>query len=152
MASPSLNDFIAAEAIALGDFVSFVEASEAAGRLLVNSGLVVDGYVSEIIEIIQNQGPYMVIAPGVAIVHGRPSESVLKTGGSMVIDASGVISGNEKNDPVRVILAISAKDDEEHLQMLKTIAELFNQPEMIEKLANCSSSGEVLNLISTNLQ
>jgi len=152
VASPSLSDFVAADAIAFGDFVSFLEASEAAGRLLVNSGLVVDGYVGEITEIIENQGPYMVIAPGVAIVHGRPSESVLKTGGSMVISASGVISGNKKNDPVRVIIAISAKDDEAHLQMLKTIAELLNQPGMIEKLANCSSSGEVLNLISTNLQ
>jgi len=152
VASPSLSDFIAPDAITFGEFGSFLTASEAAGELLVSSGLVVSGYVDEITEIIQKHGPYMVIAPGIAIVHGRPSGSVLKTGASVVIDSTGVISGNEKNDPVKVVLAISAKNDAEHLQMLKSIAELFNQPGMVEKMANCSSSGEVLNLISINLQ
>ena len=152
MASPSLSDFIAPDAITFGEFGSFLTASEAAGELLVSSGLVVSGYVDEITEIIQKHGPYMVIAPGIAIVHGRPSESVLKTGASVVIDSTGVISGNKKNDPVKVVLAISAKNDAEHLHMLKSIAELFNQPGMVEKMVTCSSSGEVLNLISINLQ
>ena len=151
MASPSLNEFIAPEAITFGHFESFLEASEAAGDLLVSSGLVLKRYVDEILEIIQTQGPYMVIAPSVAIVHGRPSDSVIKTGASVVIDREGVISGNEKNDPVRVIIGISAKDDAAHLQMLSAIAEVFSQPKAVENLVNCSSSGEVLDAFSINL-
>ena len=44
-----------------------------AGDALVASGVTTDEYTQEMIETVETLGPYIVIAPGFALAHSRPS-------------------------------------------------------------------------------
>lgn len=151
MASVDLNDFIPEGCIGFFSGSSFVDAASTASSLLVNAGVTRDSYPAEVKQIIENQGPYMVIAPGVAIVHGRPDANSTGSALSILVCDSDLISGNKKNDPVRVVFAISATSNETHLQMLQTLSEFLLVEGTIEKLQLCSTVSEVRQLLTKNL-
>ena len=46
------------------------------GQLLVNSGKVKETYIEKMEEAFHDLGPYMVMAPGIAMPHARPSGDV----------------------------------------------------------------------------
>ncbi|MDR9362684.1 MAG: PTS sugar transporter subunit IIA [Microbacteriaceae bacterium] len=152
MASVNLNDFIPDGCIQISQANSFLEASSKAALLLEQAGVVKAGYEAEVIQIIKENGPYMVLAPQVAIVHGRPSEGTDKTAAAVFISESELISGSEKNDPVRVIFAISATSNEEHIEMLKTLALFLTNSGVVEKMQQCSTVSEVRDIFSQYLQ
>ena len=47
-------------------------AVEAAGRALNASGATDAGYGTDMVRMIEEHGPYVVIAPGLALAHARP--------------------------------------------------------------------------------
>lgn len=152
MASANLNEFIPEGCVRFSDSETFLEASSEAAELLVKAGVAADGYPSEVLQIIEEQGPYMVIAPHLAIVHGRPSEGSSSTAASILIGKPGWQSGNQKNDPVRVIFAISATDDEQHIDMLRTLAAFLVIPSVISDLQKSSTVSEVRQILSQSLR
>lgn len=152
MASINLNDFIPDGCIQISSAESFLKASSEATLMLEQAGVVKAGYESEVIQIIRENGPYMVLAPQVAIVHGRPSEAASKAAAAVFISETDLISGSEKNDPVRIIFAISATSNEEHIEMLKTLALFLTNPGVVEKMQECSTVSEVRHIFSECLQ
>ena len=63
------------------------------------------------IETVEKMGPYIVIAPGLALAHSRPSEAVLKTGLSWVRLSTPVKFGNKANDPVSLVIGLAGHDE-----------------------------------------
>ncbi|MFC6355061.1 PTS sugar transporter subunit IIA [Luethyella okanaganae] len=96
-------------------------AIHAAGELMVASGGCEPSYVAAMEDGVVTYGPYIVIAPGVAIPHARPERGVLAQGTAVVTLAHGVDFGEESNDPVDLIIAFTAHDKESHLQTLQTL-------------------------------
>ena len=70
-----------------------------AGAGLVAGGATTDAYTDEMIDAVEKHGPYIVIAPGIALAHSRPSPAVLSGGLSWVSLATPVEFGNAANDP-----------------------------------------------------
>ena len=77
------------------------DAIRLAGKGLVAAGFTTDAYTDQMIETVEKMGPYIVIAPGLALAHSRPSEAVLdllppqkgafsKEDGEAVIGADGL--------------------------------------------------------------
>ena len=65
-----------AEAILVGATAAgWREAVRLAGAALVRSGAAREGYSDEMIRMIDEHGPYVVIAPGLALAHARPGEA-----------------------------------------------------------------------------
>ena len=151
MASVALNDFIPEGCIEFFSGSSFLEAASTAASLLVEVGAAREGYPAEVQQIIQQQGPYMVIAPGVAIVHGRPDADSTGSAASLLISSSDLVSGNQKNDPVRVLFAVSATSSERHLQMLQSLSEFLLVEDTVQKLQSCSTVSEVRQFLPQNL-
>ena len=152
MASANLNEFIPEGCVQFSEAEPFLVAASEAAELLVKAGIAPNTYPAEVVEIIQEQGPYMVIAPHLAIVHGRPSESSISTAASVLIGKSGWVSGNDKNDPVQIIFAISATDDEQHIEMLRTLAAFLVIPSVISDLQKSSTVSEVRQILSQSLR
>ena len=85
------------------------QAIRASGELLVSSGRVTAEYVEQMLAAVEEFGPYIVIAPGIALAHARPSEAVLETGLSLAVLAAPVEFGSH-NDPVRLVFGLAALD------------------------------------------
>lgn len=97
-------------------------AIEMAGELLVASGRSTPEYTESMLDAVAENGPYIVIAPGIALAHGRPSEAVLEIGLSLVTLAEPVVFGNEANDPVRLVIGLCATDHSSHIDIMAELA------------------------------
>lgn len=124
------------------------EAVVAAGDALVRTGCATDAYTREMLEAIESLGPYIVVAPGIAIAHSRPSEAVLQTGMSWIRLDSPVEFGHARNDPVQLVIGLAARDHQGHLQAMSAIAATLADKNASEELALAESAAEVRALIS----
>ncbi|WP_413812094.1 PTS sugar transporter subunit IIA [Streptomyces sp. OE57] len=131
-----LKDLLPVEAVRLDvPAADWREAIAAAGRLMVDTGATTDEYTREMVANVEENGPYIVIAPGVAFAHSRPSPAVLSTGMSWVRLAEPVEFGHESNDPVTLVVALAAQDSAAHTSAMAGLARLLGDPGTAAALA-----------------
>jgi ascorbate PTS system EIIA or EIIAB component len=114
-----------------------------AGEALTRSGATTAHYTDEMIRMIEEHGPYVVIAPGLALAHARPGPSVKANGLCVVTLVEPVAFGHPHNDPVRVVLGLAVAQADEHLTAIAAIANVFNDSTAIEDLAAASTPQQV---------
>ena len=117
------------------------------GQLLVDSDYITKDYIDLTIKCVEENGPYIVIIPGLALSHSRPDVSVKKTGLSL-ITLSKPVCFNCDNDPVDIVLTLAATDDTSPLQKLQSMAEFISDEENIEFIKNAKSAEEVAKAIN----
>ena len=140
MGLPALPD----AAIQLGASASDWRAAvELAGACLTRSGAAEAAYAEEMIRMIDEHGPYVVIAPGLALAHARPGPEVLRDGLAVVTLATPVDFGHPHNDPVHVVLGLAVHSPEHHLPMVAELANLFNDSDAVERLAEATEPDQV---------
>ena len=114
-----------------------------AGEALVRSGSTTPQYSIEMIRMIDEHGPYVVIAPGLALAHARPGPEVIADGLSVVTLASPVNFGHPHNDPVNVVLGLAVASPDTHLAVVAALANVFNDSSAILDLAAAESVAQV---------
>lgn len=127
--------------------VDWQAAITLAGEALVSGGVTTDAYTAEMIAAVDKLGPYIVIAPGLAIAHSRPSQAVLRAGLSWVTLDEPVNFGHKKNDPVSLVVGLAAPDHEGHLEMMQALANVLIDVDLIAALKVADSPAEVLTLM-----
>ncbi|MFC9220235.1 PTS sugar transporter subunit IIA [Streptomyces hygroscopicus] len=131
-----LKDLLPVEAVRLDVRAADWRAAIAvAGRLMAETGVTTDEYTREMVANVEENGPYIVIAPGVAFAHSRPSPAVLTTGMSWVRLAEPVEFGHESNDPVTLVVALAAQDSAAHTSAMAALARLLGDPATAAALA-----------------
>lgn len=123
------------------------EAVEISGDLLLESKNIKRKYIDDMIKAVVDMGPYMVLAPGFALAHARPSEAVLENAVSLITLANPVNFGS-KNDPVKVIMCVACTDSTSHINVLRAVAGKLMIEGMIDRIASCQSIQEVYSLIN----
>jgi PTS system ascorbate-specific IIA component len=133
-----------ASAIVIGaDADDWRAAVTLAADALAASGAAKPEYAREMIRMIEEHGPYVVIAPGLALAHARPGPEVLADGISIVTLREPVSFGHPYNDPVRVVLGLAIATPDEHLAAVAAVANVFNDSSAIADLAAAGSAAEV---------
>jgi PTS system ascorbate-specific IIA component len=120
------------------------------GRALTASGATKPGYADEMIRMIDEHGPYVVIAPGLALAHARPGPDVLADGLAVVTLATPVSFGHPHNDPVSVVLGLAIKSADAHIETVAELANVFNDSRAIARLATAASVAEVLEIMGSS--
>jgi PTS system ascorbate-specific IIA component len=123
------------------------EAVRVAGGLLIEAGACEPRYIEAMIEAVGQFGPYMVLAPGLALAHARPEDGVLEIGMSLVTLDPAVEFGSEANDPVKLVIAFGAVDKERHIGMLQELALFLDDEKRRERLSQAASVEEVLSMV-----
>jgi len=143
-----LNDLLTREFIKLNiECEDWKEALKEGTDLLVKQNCAEEKYYDAILENFAKLGPYMVVAPGIALSHARPENGVKKLSMSLVTLKTPVPFGSKTNDPVKLILTLAAIDNESHMKALVQIMELFMNSEDLEKVKNCTNKEELLEII-----
>lgn len=114
-----------------------------AGSALAASGVATDGYADAMVRMIEEHGPYVVIAPGLALAHARPGPEVLGDGLAVVTLARGVDFGHPHNDPVSVVIGLAATTPSEHLAAIAAVANLFNDETSVARLEAAATPEDV---------
>jgi PTS system ascorbate-specific IIA component len=118
-------------------------AIEIAGELLVQSGKAKHSYVASMLEAVERFGPYIVIAPGIALAHGKPSEDVIETGLSLLLVKQAIEFQHAQNDPVQLIFGLAATDHESHIETMAKLAELLSDQDRVSTLLTSSDSEQI---------
>lgn len=124
------------------------EAVRLAGAALVAQGATTDVYTDEMIKAIEDLGPYVVIAPGFALAHSRPSPAVLKTGISWVALAEPVEFGSKGNDPVRLVMGLAAKDHDSHIDIMSALAGVLDDDDTLDAAILADSPEQVRDVLA----
>lgn len=118
-------------------------AIEIAGELLVQSGKAKHSYVASMLEAVERFGPYIVIAPGIALAHGKPSEDVIETGLSLLVLKQAIEFKHAENDPVQLVFGLAATDHESHIETMAKLAELLSDQDRVSTLLTSSDSDQI---------
>ena len=122
-------------------------AVQAAGDALAASGAAEPGYAQDMIATVETLGPYIVIAPGIALAHARPSPLVHHTGFSWVRLAQPVRFGHPENDPVELVIGLAALDDTAHIKGLAVLANLLDDDNRRAALMAATDAGALNQLM-----
>ncbi|QWT17541.1 BglG family transcription antiterminator [Collinsella sp. zg1085] len=122
-------------------------AVRVAGQLLVQKGVATPEYIDAMIENVEVNGTYIVIAPGIAMPHARPEQGAQGIGFSLVTFDEPVVFGHPSNDPVRLVIALCAVDHQTHLNALAELTDLLFDSDVIARIENATQPQEVMALI-----
>ena len=94
-------------------------------------------------------GPYIVIAPKVAIPHARPEDGVKKLSMSFLKLSKAVPFSESKKHDIQIVIVLAAIDGETHLKALSQLTKMFSSPENLNKVLLARSSEEIYDLVHT---
>ncbi|MDQ4429596.1 PTS ascorbate transporter subunit IIA [Yokenella regensburgei] len=130
------------------DADSWQEAVKLGVDLLVAADVVEPRYYQAILDGVARFGPYFVIAPGLAMPHGRPEEGVKKNGFALVTLKTPLVFNHEENDPVDILITLAAVDARSHQEEgIMQIVNLFEDEANFDRLRACRNAQEVVDLI-----
>jgi len=143
----NLKDLIRPELVAVDvEAANWEEAILAVGKLMVDSGAVEERFPHAMIRVAKEFGPYIVVAPGIALPHARPEDGVIKASIAVARLKNTVEFGNKDNDPVYLLVALAAVDHEQHIKGLSELAGVLGDEENIKKIKACTTKEELLDV------
>lgn len=123
------------------------EAVHEVGGLMVSSGAVEERYVEAMIQTVHELGPYIVIAPGIAMPHALPEKGVIEPCMAILTLDPPIPFGNPDNDPVMIVVAFGAVDKEQHVEALRQMAQVLSQDKNTEALKQAESVDEIVEIM-----
>lgn len=123
-------------------FDSWEEAVKASCEPLLRSGAIEDVYVSEIIAKVKELGPYIVIAPNIAIPHAQEGLGVHETAVSFMKTEKPVHFSDSPDHDAQLFFVLASTDNEKHLQNLMDLSEYLSEEDNVNRLLQVSSEEE----------
>lgn len=152
MSYPVLAKTLSENSIRVGAIaLDWQHAIAMAGELLQASGYAAPDYATAMIDAVSELGPYIVIAPGLALAHAKPTELVYETGLCLVTLAEPIEFGHSSNDPVRLVFALAAIDHSAHLGLLAELSDFLSADSNVNFLLNARSTDEIIGYLNSTL-
>jgi len=127
---------------------SWQEAVTISGQRLLALEAIEEAYIDAMIAAVDKLGPYMVIAPHLAIAHAAPSEHVYRNELVLGVFKEPVIFGCE-NDPVHIVIALCAVSPHSHLKQFQKIATMFEDEDSWQKLFLCDTVEQLYEVVNS---
>lgn len=135
-------------AVANCDAANYHEALEKAGEIMVQAGLVLEGYTAEMIDELEKSKTHMVVMDSVVLAHSRSGALVTKTGGVLIKLNSKVPFIDDEDEKCDLIFAISSTGVDSHFKMIAEISEVLSNEEKLKVLKGNHSEEEIFKLFS----
>lgn len=125
---------------------SWEMAIREAAQPLLNQGYFNASYVDAMIESVYKYGPYIVVAPDIAIAHARPNGHVHKVGISLLKLREPIDFGQESHF-ARLIFVLSAVDNHSHIEVLQDLAKVLSDTHTVQQLIQSQHVDEMTTII-----
>ena len=151
----SLKDLVKKELIQQLDTVNdWQTAVRIASKPLLEQGYIEESYIEAIISSVNEIGPYIVLAPKVAVPHASPDAGVHRLGISLLQLKEPVNFGSEDDEDknVQLIFVLATVDSTAHLKALQQLALILDDDDIIENLIKAETPKEILGLIEKTIE
>jgi mannitol operon transcriptional antiterminator len=147
--APSLASLLVEDTIALGvRSENWEGVVEAAGGLLYKVQAIQSRYIEAMKEVIYSYGPYVVFAPGVALLHARPEDGVNRICMSLITLEPHVPFHHPNHDPVSLAFGFGVVDNHSHLKALAQLANLLSDNQRLTCLKSARTKSEIVEILS----
>lgn len=113
-------------------------------ELLEKQQLVPASYKENVIALVKELGPYIFLAPGIAMPHVQMFGETEK--GLALLKLEKPVYYDEEHY-ASLFFALSASDPQSHIDMLQALAMYLSEEENITKLMNCKTIEEVIDAL-----
>ena len=124
------------------------EAIYIAGESLLWDHLITIDYLNQMIHLVQKYGPYIVIAPGIALAHANPTDGVLDDGISLLRVQSPVFF-DDCPHPVSLIMASALS--EKNIPVLMDFMKAVYHTSLVKNLIIADNVNEMIELLEKGL-
>lgn len=115
-------------------FDHWQDAIRAAAQPLLRDGAIEVSYIEDMIASVNKFGPYIVIAPDVAMPHAQGGTGVKETSISfMKVNRPVSFSASSEHD-VRLIFVLASIDNNSHLEMLQALVAAISDDDVLAQL------------------
>lgn len=125
------------------------EAIRAAGDALCRAGACNPQYVQAMVDSYRELGPYFVIAPGLALPHARPEQGAIKAQISLIRLREPLAFGHAENDPVQVVLGLSATSSDAHIHLIQHIVTVLSDEHNLHTLMHSHDPQQLYQLLAS---
>lgn len=128
------------------EFENWQDAIKGCGVPLKREGYSTDEYISAIIDCVEKYGPYIVIAPNVAIPHSTENASgALKTGiGFMKVEKAVEFDKDDRGKDARLFFTLVSTNHEEHLTNIMELSETLMNDDLLKDLLEVKNDEDFL--------
>ncbi len=133
-----------------GGFNSWQEALSAGAKPLVEQGKITEKYIQDMIDSVNEHGPYIVIAPNIAMPHSQMgSNSVKDTAISLMLveNAVSFVEGDPTKD-ARIFVTLAAVDNEKHFENMMAVSETLSNEDLVNDLLAAKNLKDIEAIIS----
>jgi len=146
---PSLTDLLTKETVQVNVVCSnWKQAVDHTGHILIRNRMIEIGYIHAIKKLIIKYGAQMVIMPGIALLHARPEDGVVRIGMSLVSLHEPVKFGHSEYDPVDLIVCLAAINNLSHVKALMQLMSILKNKEIRTKMRNAINVEEMLKILA----
>lgn len=146
--SPFLHHLLTPEFIVFDvECKDWKEAIRKSAQPLLKFGYIENRYVASMIHGVEEYGPYIEIAPGLAIPHAGLNDGSYKTGMSMLRLSTPIPFGVEELDPVQYVVTLSSINQKNHLRALFHLLSLWQNENFLKELNATDSTTEANKII-----
>lgn len=123
--------------------------------MLVASRAIEPSYHDAIIRCVKSIGPYIIIAPNLAMPHARPEDGVNRTAFALVTLQNPVYFDGE-DEPVDVLVTLAGSTSDQHMEGLMEVTQILDDENSetgvdLDKLRRCNSKEDVYAVIDRAL-
>ena len=101
-------------------------------------------YLHQMINLVMKYGPYMVIAPGVALAHASSEDGALEEGFSLVRLKKPVTFGKEIFDPVSIVIGCATLDSVEFANTLLNLMNFVRKPDFVKVIQCAQTKADII--------
>lgn len=123
------------------------DAVKKASQPLLEFESISQRYVNAMIQVIEEHGPYMLLAPGVIILHARPADGVNDLCLSMLVLDKSIRFSDSVNEMIDIAFVLGAIDEHSHVNALLQLSTLVGQAESCKAIRQASKPSDVLRII-----
>jgi len=122
------------------------DALDYSGQILVEKNLIDVHYVNRMIEIVEEKGPYIAIAPHICLAHAGLEDGVNKASISLAVFKNGFKLKHDF-DPIKFVFVLAPEDKKSHLPALTDIMKIANNKEIMNKILESENNIEIYEII-----
>lgn len=129
-------------------FDSWEEAVQVSAQPLLDGGEIEQSYIDGMIDSVKEHGPYIVIAPNIALPHARPETGSKKIGYSIMKLNKPVSFLDDKSADASLFIALSCVDSNTHLEMLQEIVMILSDQTKHDAVFAATTKEEILDIFN----
>jgi len=123
------------------------EAIDISMSSLLANHYITSDYIKAIKDSTLTNGPYYILAPGVAMPHARPECGAIKTGMSLTLLKQEVTFADD-NEGIKLLIGLSAADSDSHIGAIQALSELLCEEEALAALLAAKSEKQLADIIA----